>query len=233
MEIELDKTRPEVEAGAEKRRIFEGVRRTWLVALAALLAVCLTVSWRTRDAMEHLPFLSGGSTSQAGRSTTKSLVDLHTWQTAQALAPLAVSAEEVEFAREAERLADHETDQAFAAALRLAVPQHRVLSSKAQELTRRTIDLQAAVADDQKQLKAATAAASPVGGRAAHHDAGVSAAGDETAIATAQLGLDVDELKDAQEDLARELGDDRTRIQQELSAHEAAMQKYDAQAKEA
>ena len=38
----------------------------------------------------------------------------------QTLAALAVSAEERELAREAERLADHEVDQAFAQALRQA-----------------------------------------------------------------------------------------------------------------
>ena len=51
---------------------------------------------------------------------TKALVDLGPWQTAQALAPLAVTTEEKEYARDAERLADHEVDQAFASALRLS-----------------------------------------------------------------------------------------------------------------
>jgi len=230
MENQLEKEKDVAEVSKEAG-LFEGVRRTLLVALAALLVVCLTFSWRTRDAMEHLPFLRGGFASQAAGPATKSIVDLHTWQTAQALAPLAVSAEEVELAREAERLADHETDQAFAAALRLAVPQRRALSPKAQALTKRIADLQAAVLDDQKQLKAATPAVPGATGTA-NHAAGVSVGGDEVAIATAQLALDTDELKDAQEDLAREVGDDRTRIQQELAAHEAAMQKYDAQANE-
>jgi hypothetical protein len=39
----------------------------------------------------------------------------------------------------------------------------------------------------------------------------------------------VDELNDAQHDLARASGDVRTRIQQELAAHEAAMSKMNAQ----
>lgn len=232
MGIDLEKTNQVGEPSKKKARIFEGVRRTLLVALAALLAVCLIFLWRTRGAMEHLPFLPGRPGSQNAGPATKSIVDLHTWQTVQALAPLATSAEEVELAREAERLADHETDQAFAAALRLAAPQHRVLTTKAQELTKRIADLQAAVADDQKQLKAATAASADGGAGTVNHVAGVSAGGDEVAIAAAQLGLDTDELRDAQQDLAREVGDDRTRIQQELSAHEAAMRKYDAQAKE-
>ncbi|GAC1360497.1 MAG: hypothetical protein NVSMB3_08430 [Acidobacteriaceae bacterium] len=224
------RTQEEIKAVAEKRRWFEGVRRTLLAGLTALLAVCLIFSWRTRDAMEHLPFLRGRSAAEVNGQTTRSLVDLHTWQTAQALAPLAVSAEEVELAREAERLADHETDQAFAAALRLAVPQHRVLSARAQMLMKQIADLRSAAAEDQRQVKAATAARENAGGMKLGKGAPLPAGGDDLAIATAQLGLDMDELKDAQADLARELGDDRTRIQQELAAHEAAMQKYDAQA---
>ena len=52
---------------------------------------------------------------------------------------------------------------------------------------------------------------------------------DDLKIAQAQLDLDQDELKDAQQDLARASGDVRTRIQQELAAHEAAMSKTNAQ----
>ncbi len=113
------------------------------------------------------------------------------------------------------------------------------MSPRAQQLTKRIADLQTAVAEDEKLVKAAT----PVGvdKTASGHATGADAEGkgaaaapvsDEAAVATAQMGLDQDELKDAQEDLAREIGDQRTKIQQELSAHEAAIQKYDAQAKD-
>jgi small-conductance mechanosensitive channel len=52
---------------------------------------------------------------------------------------------------------------------------------------------------------------------------------DDLKIAQAQLDLDQDELKDAQQDLARASGDERTQIQQELAAHEAAVSKTNAQ----
>jgi len=223
------KSKALISSGASKRGILAGVRRPAIAALTILLAICVALSWRTRDAMEHLPFLPGSSASRTA-GVTKAIVDLHTWQTAQALAPLAVSVEEVEFAREAERLADHETDQAFASALRLAVPQRRSMNAKAQALTRRIAELQAAIADDQKQAKLAAPTPPTTGSPGAVPNG--STAGDQATIATAQLGLDMDELKDAQEDLAREVGDERTRIQQELSAHEAAMKKYDAEANE-
>jgi small-conductance mechanosensitive channel len=47
-------------------------------------------------------------------------------------------------------------------------------------------------------------------------------------IAKAQLGLDSDQLTDALQDLGRATGDERAKVQQELAAHEASMQKYDA-----
>ncbi len=83
--------------------------------LFALLVLCVVFSWTTRDALQNLSFLKNQKAAEA-----KALVDLGPWQTAQALAPLAVTAEEKEYARDAERLADHEVDQAFASALRLA-----------------------------------------------------------------------------------------------------------------
>src|ERR1700722_13366552 len=91
---------------------------------AAALAVCVVASFLTQGAMANLPFLQGrGGVSQQASG----LVDQRPWQTVAALAPLAVSAEERGFAREAERLADHEVDQAFAMALRQATLQTRTL----------------------------------------------------------------------------------------------------------
>jgi small-conductance mechanosensitive channel len=48
-------------------------------------------------------------------------------------------------------------------------------------------------------------------------------------VAEAQLGLDKDELSDAQRDLTHETGDLSVRIQQELAAREASMRQYDSQ----
>jgi small-conductance mechanosensitive channel len=45
-------------------------------------------------------------------------------------------------------------------------------------------------------------------------------------IAKAQLGLDQNELTDSIEDLARESGDQRVKLQQELAARQAAMKQY-------
>src|ERR1700737_4337431 len=92
------------------RHILGPIRLTLLLSLFVLLVACISFSWITRDAMAHLPFLRGQSKVRSLPESQKNIVDLHPWQTAQALAPLAVSAEEVEYAREAERLAAHEVD---------------------------------------------------------------------------------------------------------------------------
>ena len=79
-----------VPGGAAAERVFGRVRLISLVVLLALLLLCVVFSWTTRDAMESLSFLR----KQSATGGKKTLVDLSPWQTAQALAPLAVSAEE-------------------------------------------------------------------------------------------------------------------------------------------
>jgi small-conductance mechanosensitive channel len=171
--------------------------------------------------MAHLPFLKGQKTQHdPGTSSQATLVDLHPWQIAQALTPLAVSKEEEEFAHEAERLADHEVNQAFAAALRQAGAQHLTPTGEALELSQKVAQLQETAKEDQAQVRSLT----PAPGSATS-----TGSEDDLKIAQAQLDLDQDELKDAQQDLARASGDERTQIQQELAAHEAAVSKTNAQ----
>src|SRR5579871_834920 len=111
------------------------LRRLSIVVPAVVLVVCLVASYLTRGAMATLPFLKA---RRAGTSlgATAGLVDQKPWQTIQALAPLAMSGEEKRYAHDAERLADHEVDQAFAQALRQASMdiQTRNLTGEALEL---------------------------------------------------------------------------------------------------
>ena len=130
-----------------------------LLVLSGVLAGCLAFSWTTRDAMAHLPFLKGQKTQHdPGASSQSTLVDLHPWQIAQALSPLAVSKEEEEFAHEAERLADHEVNQAFAAALRQAGAQHLTPTGEALELSQKVAQLQETAKEDQAQVRSLTPA---------------------------------------------------------------------------
>ncbi len=194
-----------------------------LISLGLLLVLCLVFLWMTRDVMEHRP--SRGS-QETGANSRSILVDQGPWQTAEALAPLAVTAEEIRFAREAERLADHEVDQAFAAALREATiqAQQRKLSGDALAISQRVTQLQQLVAQDQATVQQLLSQASAKSGSANPPDDGT-----DLDVAKAQLGLDSDELADANDDLDRATGDERSQIQSELAAHEAAMKKYDSQ----
>ena len=201
-----------------------------VVVLLALLVLCVAFSWTTRDAMAHLPFLNQEKEASGVAGNQKNLVDLRPWQTAEALAPLAVTAEETDYAREAEHLADHEVDQAFASALRVAnlKVQHTTFTGEALALSQKVEQLKLLVAEDQAQVQRLTSSLSSLGTQAkAGKETDVD--NDNLEIAKAQLGLDSDELADAQHDLDRASGDDRAQIQSELAAHEASMAKYDSE----
>jgi small-conductance mechanosensitive channel len=192
-------------------------------------------AWITRDAMVNLPFLQHRVQSTGVSDARKTLVDLSPWQTAQALAPLAVSAEETSLAHEAERLADHEVDQAFAYALRRANLQHRAMVGANLALEQKVEQYEQIVKDDQAQVKRLTP--NPAPGNAATGNPPASAASanpaddDDLDILKAQLALDSEVLDDAQDQLAQVTGDQRAAIQQELAAHEAAMAKYESKAR--
>jgi small-conductance mechanosensitive channel len=207
------------------RATLQGMSKGRLVLVgvaAAVLAGCLLASFLTRGAMAHLPLRNGqGGAEQQG------LVDESPWQTVAALAPLATSTEEKGLAREAERLADHEVDQAFAMALRQAEMEKFVLTGPALELQQKVNGLAEQVKEDQAAVDSLTsklATATKSGAAAANSQS------DDLDVAKGQLQLDTDEMNDASADLARASGDKRGEIQQELSAREASMQKYDSQA---
>ena len=216
--------------GVDPSRIFGWTRLFLLLILFALFLVCLVFAWTTRGAMANLPFLQAQANGLAPVGDQKALVDLHPWQTAQALAPLAVTAEESEYAREAIRLADHEVEQAFDSALRKAneEAQHRVLTGEALALSQKVDNLQRVVAQDQALVNR-LASKSPPPATSAKSVTQSAAAGDDVEIAKAQLDLDSDDLADAERDLNRVSGDDRAQIQSELAAHQAAMSKYNSQ----
>ena len=216
-----------VPEGEVRSRVLDKARFAVLVVLAALLAVCLVFAWITRGAMSSLSFLNQNGKAGSSAGIQKALVDLRPWQTAQALAAQAVTAEEIEYSRDAERLADHEVDQAFASALRQAnqTAQNRKFTGDAVALSQRVDQLKQIVAQDQAQVDSLT----PSSGVQSKAGTQPAANSDELDIAKAQLGLDSDELDDAQDDLERASGDNRSEIQAELAAHEASMRKYDSE----
>ncbi len=204
----------------QPKRFFTPVRLVLLLVMLLMLSVSGALYWFSNDPVTQSPGPSN-------------IVDVHTWTTAQALAAMAPTTEEAQYAREAERLADHEVDQAFALASReadeQATNQSRVSSDKAKAIAQSVEALQQLVKDDQETVRSLT----PLGATAptTPPPADITAVPTELDLAREHLGVDSEHLKELQQDLARESGDERSRIEQELATHEASMRAYDARAK--
>ena len=194
-------------------------RMVIVLILLIVLAVTLAGAFLTRGVMAYLPFLQARKGNWTGAYVPQGVVDQRPWQTAATLAALAQSAEEKELARDAERLADHEVDQAFSQSLRQASLAKPNLSGKALALQQRVTELQETIKNDQARIAALSAGAGT-------KSAGAVSNASDLEIAKAQLGLDQAELADSIEDLARESGDQRVKLQQELAARQAAMKQY-------
>src|SRR3984957_19450226 len=163
------------------------MNRAHKIAAAVSLAVvvlCLLGTFMTRGVMQHLPFLHGQTAGWNSAPRSYGIVDQRPWQTAKTVAALAVSAEELEFAREAERLAAHEVDQAFAQSLRQASAETRELTGESLKLQQRVTELQQTVKEDQQRVAALTGQAGPP-----------SSAGAGSAPALAAPGGDLDVAK--------------------------------------
>jgi small-conductance mechanosensitive channel len=196
------------------------MNRARKIAIGIMLTVLAITSagvFFTRGVMEYLPFLQAKKGNWTGDYVARGVVDQRPWQTAATLAALAQSTEENEFAREAERLADHEVDQAFSQSLRQASLDKPQLSDKGLELQQRVNRLQETIKADQARIASLTTAT---------NSGDPSSNASDLEIAKAQLGLDQNELADAVEDLSRVSGDQRSKIQQELAARQTAMKKY-------
>ena len=165
--------------------------------LAILLAACLFVYFSTRDSGAPSALVKKAAAGQP-------LVDTSLLQTALSLTPLAATPDEQSNAREAWRLADHETDLTYAAALRDAETQAAAPPpGNLRQLSDRIGRLKAAVVADKKRVDQLT-----------------KEDGDALDMAQAQLDLDQDELDDAQGDLDRAGGYKRARLQRLLQEHE-------------
>ena len=179
-------------------------KNLFTVLLAILLMASLFAYYSTRDSVTP-------AAATRKSAATEQLVDTSLLQTELNVAPLAATSDEQQQAHEAWRLADHEVDLAFAAALRQAEVDAQAeaaalpANSPLRQLHDRIATLIERVDADKKRV-----------------DALDKDAGDARDLAQAQLALDQDELDDAQQDLAREGGDKRARLQRLLQEHEAS-----------
>src|ERR1700733_3071866 len=143
------------------------------------------------------------------------LVDQRPLQTARRMAQLASSSEGQRFAREAEKVGDHEVDLAFADALRTAADNPPKLTPEMKALLDRKNKAESAVKADQDRIDQLTKrlAAAP--------ESQKDNLQDQIAVAKGQFELDQDESEDAAEDLAQAGGDPQAKIKQLLEEHEA------------
>ena len=206
-----------------KEKSSAGARSVALGILTILAALSIFLLWTTRNTMTHLPFLNPTTIGSTGKNTPP-LVDQTPWLTAQALAPLAVTAEEGRYARTAERLADHSVDLAFSFALRKADMDQRQLSGPALALAQKVQQIQQMVAQDQAHVDALSHPGTMQAGHATEKLPG------NLDIWKAQLSLDTDILHDTEAALAHVSGDPRAEIERQLKAREASLADYDKQA---
>src|SRR5216684_2600531 len=143
------------------------------------------------------------------------IVDQTPLLTAQRLAQMPTSGEELPFAQEALRLGDHDMDLAFAAAVRDAQEHPPVLSAEAKEIEARLQQSERAVEADKAEITRLTSAYEKAG--ADKKDT----LDDQLDVAKAQQELDQDEADDAKQDLIRAGGDPKGRIQSMVEEHEA------------
>jgi small-conductance mechanosensitive channel len=182
------------------------------LAAAALAGVLLTTDWSSPR--PNSP--SGPAALPSGTLQADLQVDLQPLQTAQSLAPLAVASDERACAQEAARLADHEVDLAFAAALRAATAHSIPTDPRVLAVQERLQKAQALVAADQARIADLTAQAAKATGAAA------DALNLRVELHKSALELDQDEAEDAQEDLVRAGGDPKAQIQKMVDEHEAS-----------
>jgi small-conductance mechanosensitive channel len=168
-------------------------------AFAVLLVGCVTAVWLTRDA----------ATTRTPPQTT--VVDRRLLDTARQMAGLAETPQEVDLARQAARLADHEVDQAFATAVREAADFKPANSGPTLQLTEKVTQAKARIATRKERI-------AKLEKDALSSD---QAAG-QLQLAKAQLALDEDELEDARLDLARQGGDKREKLEQAAREHTEA-----------
>jgi small-conductance mechanosensitive channel len=179
-----------------------------VLLIVALGAILVTHDWADSPRRLHVDMVHAVRKDR--------LVDTRALETAQQLAPLAVTHWEQEYAQEALRLADRSVDLAFAMALADAKDNPPAETAATRALTDRLQALETRVAAEQAQVAQLTAKLAKV-----PENQKEAVKGDLDLI-TAQLALDQDEVEDAHGDLTRAGGDTQALIQQELDEHNAS-----------
>ena len=188
------------------------LQKTAATVLLASLAAAVYGIWAT---YQPPPPELGKQEPVAGSITVDSqiAVDERTLRRAQRLSALASAPEELQHAQAATRLADHELDVAFAAALRQIEAHPPVLSPEAQAISDHLQKSQKQLESDQSQVDQLTASLA----KAADPQKG--ALQDRLDLVQSQLELDKDEVAAANHDLLQAGGNVHQRIQKMMQDH--------------
>jgi small-conductance mechanosensitive channel len=186
-----------------------------LLLAAALVLLLLAASYGLLRTRSGDAALVARLVTNAPVASQTSPVDDTPLTTAAELARAGISSDEVPLAQEALRVADHEVDLAFDAALHQAKDHPPVLKGEAKQIAER-LDKAEKLADDQRaRVQQLTQAAAKAQG------ARKDTLNDDLAIAQEDLNLTEDEVDDAKQDLIRAGGDPQDRIQEMQKAHKA------------
>jgi len=187
--------------------------RIFLAVLGVLIALTCAGIFMTSDWGDRAI-----SPQKSQANVAQSPVDMQQFQAAQTLVSLAATPEEQTLAHDALRMADHEVDFEFTAALYGAASQPVPSTPEIKAILARISEAQKKVAElteDVARLTKLTAAAK---------DNQKEALSQQLDLANARLELNQDELADAGEDLERAGGDPQSRIQRLVDEHKAAEQ---------
>ncbi len=184
-----------------------------LLVLSLLTLSAIAASFFTRDWANYRRRFRE-SQQRSRRSST--LVDTSALDTAQVLAPLAVTRRERDYAQEAMRLADYSVDLAFSIATLDAANHPVPLTPEMKKVTAELTAAQDTVSADQTLVTGLTAQLTTASAREK------SRIRSALAIVQTQLSLDQDDARDLQQQLIRSGADREAIIQQLLDEHNAS-----------
>ena len=192
------------------------MRRYEKVTLVILLVLFVTTCTAVLLTRSWVDYRARFRSSEQAAHRPATLVDMSALDTAQTLAPLAVTRRERDYASDALRLGDYSVDLAFAIAMQEATNHPAPMTPEVKQINAHLKAAQEAVASDQALVTGFTAQLATA---SAMQKGRIQAA---LGIVQTQLSLDQDDEQDAQQQLIRSGGDKQATVQQLLDQHEAS-----------
>lgn len=190
-----------------------------VIFLIALLALASYGVFATRPAPRRV---ATDSTTRRTRSALAGVTDQSALDAVEQLLRLPTRPEERSYARTALRLAGQDADLAFAQSVRQAAARPRASTPETKQIDERLEQARKALAGDSADLvrvKKLIASAKASDTQGLH---------DRLQLAQAMATLDLEELADAQQDLARAGGDPQARMQAMIAEHQASSKGTDS-----